>query len=183
MKLDIFGLDMRINDNLKEAIEQKLSKFDRFFDEGARGEVKLQPEGIDVRAEITFKIRSHYYRAEAVAPDAMSAVQQAIDSMERQIRKQKTRMKKRKRDYSYMDAYFAQQEALAEELLDEEEEDDFNIIRKKSFKIDVMTPDEAILQMELLDHNFLLFLSGETGKVCVVYRRRDGDYGLIEPEY
>ena len=78
-----------------------------------------------------------------------------------------------------MDAYFEQQEAQ----VDEPGEDEFHIIRRKSFPIDAMTPDEATLQMELLGHSFLIFLSSETGKVCVVYKRDDGDYGLIEPEY
>ena len=180
MKVDILGLDMRVNDTLKAAIEQKMSKFDRFFDESARGEVKLQPEGDGVRAEVTFKIQAHYFRAESAAPDAMTAVEQAINNMERQIRKNKSRMKKRIKDYSYMEAYFDQVEALANEPHESEE---FKIIRRKSFDIEEMTPDEAILQMELLGHSFLLFLSRVTGNVCVVYRRHDGDYGLLEPEY
>ena len=78
MRLEIFGLNMRINDTLREAIEQKMDKFSRFFDESARGEVKLQPEGNNVRAEVTINIRTHFYRAESVAPEAMTAVEQAI---------------------------------------------------------------------------------------------------------
>ncbi len=179
MKVEILGLDMRINDILRGAIEQKLAKFERFFDESARGEVKLQPEGALVRAEVTFKIQSLYFRAESVESDALTAVEQAIDNLERQIRKNKARMKKRLKDYSYMEAYFE----LAAFEGEEEYEEDFNIIRKKSFDIQEMTPDEAILQMELLGHSFLLFLSAETGKVCVVYKRHDGDYGLLEPVY
>ncbi len=179
MRLEIFGLNMRINDTLRTAIEQKMEKFDRFFGESARGEVKLQPEGNSVRAEVTINIRTHFYRAESAAPEAMTAVEQAIANMEGQIRKYKSRMKKRMKDYSYMDAYFEQQEAQREEPVD----DEFRIIRRKSFPIDAMTPDEATLQMELLGHSFLIFLSSETDKVCVVYKRDDGDYGLIEPEY
>lgn len=180
MKVDILGLDMRVNDMLKAAIEQKISKFERFFDESARGEVKLQPEGPSVRAEVTFKIQSLFFRAESVAPDAMTAVEQAIDNMEGQIRKNKARMKKRLKDYSYMEAYFDLEDILEDE---KEDEDEFRIIRRKSFDIEEMTPDEAILQMELLGHSFLLFLSEETGRVCLVYKRHDGGYGLLEPEY
>ena len=98
MKVEILGLDMRVNDMLRTAIEQKISKFERFFDESARGEVKLQPEGPSVRAEVTFKVQSLYFRAESVAGDAMTAVEQAIDNMEGQIRKNKARMKKRLKD-------------------------------------------------------------------------------------
>ncbi|MFA5586670.1 MAG: ribosome-associated translation inhibitor RaiA [Saccharofermentanales bacterium] len=180
MKIEILGLDMRINDTLKAAIEQKLSKFERFFDESARGEVKLQPEGVSVRAEVTFKIQSLFFRSESVAPEAMTAVEQAIDNLEGQIRKNKARMKKRLKDYSYMEAYFEQAERAGEER---HEEDDFRIIRRKVFEIDRMTPDEAVLQMELLGHSFLLFLSDESNRVCLVYKRHDGDYGLLEPEY
>ncbi|NLB50832.1 MAG: ribosome-associated translation inhibitor RaiA [Clostridiaceae bacterium] len=180
MKIEILGLDMRINDILRAAIEQKMSKFERFFDDSARGEVKLQPEGSMVRAEVTFKIQALYFRAESVASDAMSAVEQAIDNLEGQIRKNKTRMKKRLKDYSYMEAYFEHEEALGDE---DQDEDEFRIIRKKAFLISEMTPDEAVLQMELLGHSFLLFLSVETGRVCAVYKRHDGDYGLLEPEY
>ena len=180
MRIEIFGLNMRVNDSLRAAIEQKTAKFNRFFDENARGEVKLQPEGNNVRAEVTFNIRTHFYRAESVGPDAMTAVEQAIANMEGQIRKYKSRMKKRNKDYSYMEAYFEQQEVLKDEPA---AEDEFRIIRRKSFPIEAMTPDEATLQMELLGHSFLIFLSEETGKVCVVYKRDDGDYGLIEPAY
>jgi putative sigma-54 modulation protein len=180
MKVEILGLDMRVNDMLRTAIEQKISKFERFFDESARGEVKLQPEGPSVRAEVTFKVQSLYFRAESVAGDAMTAVEQAIDNMEGQIRKNKARMKKRLKDYSYMEAYFDYGDAQDEERQEDEE---FRIIRRKEFEIQEMTPDEAILQMELLGHSFLLFLSNETGKVCVVYKRHEGDYGLLEPEY
>jgi len=180
MKVDILGLDMRVNDTLRKAIEQKISKFERFFDESARGEVKIQPEGQSVRAEVTFKIQSLYFRSEAVAAEAMTAVEQAINNMEGQIRKNKARMKKRIKDYSYMEAYFDFEEAEGEAPHDDSE---FRIIRRKAFDIDEMTADEAILQMELLGHSFLLFLSTETGRVCAVYKRHDGDYGLLEPEY
>ncbi|HPX92855.1 MAG TPA: ribosome-associated translation inhibitor RaiA [Bacillota bacterium] len=180
MKVEILGIDMRINPILRAAIEQKMSKFERFFDDSARGEVKLQPEGAFVRAEVTFKIQALYFRAESVASDAMTAVEQAIDNLEGQIRKNKTRMKKRMKDFSSMEAYFDNEEALGEGMNDE---DEFRIIRRKSFTMSEMTPDEAVLQMELLGHSFLLFLSAETNRVCAVYKRVDGDYGLLEPEY
>ena len=116
------------------------------------------------RLRLTFE---HILSAESAASEAMTAVEQAIANMEGQIRKYKSRMKKRTKDYSYMEAYFEQQEALREEPV----EDEFRIIRRKSFPIDAMTPDEATLQMELLGHSFLIFLSSETDKVCVVTAR------------
>ena len=145
MQLEIFGKDIRVSDQQKEKIEVKLGKFDRFFGDEARGEVKIQPEGDQVRAEITIKIRRHFYRAEADAPDSISAVEQAINKLEPQM--------------------------------------EMDIIRRKSFQIDPMTADEAIIQMEMLGHSFLLYLSEENQKVALVYKRNDGNYGLIEPEY
>ncbi|MGI6617354.1 MAG: ribosome hibernation-promoting factor, HPF/YfiA family [Saccharofermentanales bacterium] len=183
MKMEILSLDMQVSDPLKKSIEQKLSKFKRYFDDHGRGEVKLQPEGKGVRAELTFKVRTHYFRSESVAEDAMSAVEQAIDRLEGHIRKYKSRMKKRVKDYSYMQAFLDAEEQPPTLEETEELREEFNIIRRKSFPISAMTTDEAILQMELLDHAFLIFLSDETGKVCVVYRRKDGGFGLLEPEY
>ena len=110
----------------------------------------------------------------------MTEVEQAIDNMEWQIRKNKARMKKRLKDDSYMEAYFDYGDAQSEERQEDEEA---RILRRKEFEIQEMTPDEAILQRELLGHSFLLFLSNETGKVCVVYKRHLGDYGLLDPEY
>lgn len=182
MKVNIYGKDMRVGDSLNEKIEQKLAKFHRYFDDEARAEVKLQPEGDQVRAEVTFKIRVHFYRAEAIAPDALSAVEQAIAKMERQIRKHKSRMKKQVKEYAYMKDYFAQ--AMQDDpAVSDEPQIEQDIIRRKNFRIDPMTPNEAVIQMEMLGHNFLLFLSEETGKVCLVYKRNDGHYGMIEPEY
>ncbi len=180
MKVNIYGKDMRVNDNLEATIERKLSKFDRYFDDRARAEVKLQPEGDQVRAEVTFKISSHFYRAESKEQDAITAVNDAIDNMERQIRKHKSRMKKQLKEYAYMKEYLAQTD-----LVDAAEDEyvDTNIIRRKSFAINTMTVDEAVIQMEMLGHAFLLFLGEDTGRVCLVYKRNDGNYGLIEPEY
>lgn len=180
MQLEILGKDIRISDQQKEKIENKLEKFNRYFGDEARGDVMIQPEGDQVRAEITFKVRRHYYRAEADAPDSISAVEQAISRLESQIRKQKSRMKKQKKEFAYMRDYFANEEFSVpeEELLME-----MDIIRRKSFQIDPMSPDEAVIQMEMLGHSFLLFLSEENNKVALVYKRYDGNYGLIEPEY
>ncbi|HHU03526.1 MAG: ribosome-associated translation inhibitor RaiA [Saccharofermentanales bacterium] len=180
MQLEIFGKDIRVSDQQKEKIEVKLGKFDRFFGDEARGEVKIQPEGDQVRAEITIKIRRHFYRAEADAPDSISAVEQAINKLERQIRKQKSRMKKQKKEYAYMRDFFANEEFAEPEA---EPQMEMDIIRRKSFQIDPMTADEAIIQMEMLGHSFLLYLSEENQKVALVYKRNDGNYGLIEPEY
>ena len=104
----------------------------------------LQPEGKGVRAELTFKVRTHYFRSESVAEDALSAVEQAIDRLEGHIRKYKSRMKKRVKDYSYMQAFLDAEEQTPPSEVDEAPREEFNIIRRKSFPISAMTPDEAI---------------------------------------
>ncbi len=179
MIIDIHGVGIKIGDNFHDKVHQKMQKFQRYFGDEAVGSVRFQHEHDDYRAEVTIKVRSHLYRAEAIAPEGIMALQKAIDILEGQIRKQKARMKKQSRQYDYMDEYFADLESLSAE----DEESLPVIIRRKSFEITPMDANEAVLQMELLDHNFFLFLNGNTGKVNLVYKRLDGNYGLIETEY
>ena len=98
--------------------------------------------------------------------------------LEGQIRKHKTKIEKKIHDYAYMKEYLKTQ---TDSVPDVEEEP--RIIKRKSFELDPMDADEAVLQMEMLGHSFLLFLDAETDKVCAVYKRKDGQYGLLEPEY
>ncbi len=185
MQITIVGIGMKVGEQLKEKVEKKLRRYDRLAGEDASVQVKLSPEGEDKKVEITIKRRGSYLRAEAVSEDLMDALDETVRVMDRQIRKQKTRLsKKHSRDYSHLTAYL---EELAKEELPVPERDELTkegkLIRRKSFEIEEMTAEEACLQMELLGHGFLLFLSPEDHQVCLVYRRRDGDYGLIEPEY
>ncbi len=178
MKININGKGMKVGDQLKNRIEDKLSKFDRFFGDEAVATVKVRPEKNQKCLEVTLKIGKHYYRAECTADDVFTALDQAMDVLEGQIRKHKTKIEKRIHDYAYMKEYLKSQVDLPE--TDEEEH---YIIRRKSFTLDPMDADEAALQMEMLGHSFLLYLDIETDKVCVVYKRHDGNYGVIEPEY
>lgn len=182
MKVNVTGKGVRIGDQLRERVEAKLKKYDRYFNDDATATVKVRPEGEQICVEITLKIKSHFYRAETVADDAYTALDLCIDVMERQIRKHKTRLEKNIHDYAYLQEYLKTQ-SVSEPSFDEEETSDGKLIRKKSFDISPMSADEACLQMEMLGHNFLLFLSEEGDRVCLVYKRKDGNYGLIEPNY
>ncbi len=177
MIINISGRDMKVHDRLREEVEEKLAKFHRFFDDETNASVKLQPLKEDIKAEFTLKIDKHIYRAEGVAQDVKQALQQAVDVMERQIRKHKSKIKKQRRQTEHFDNY------LEEIASPEQEEKIGQITRRKSFTIVPMSEDEATLQMEMLGHDFLLFLNAETGKVALIYRRKDEDYGLIEPKY
>ncbi len=178
MNITINGKGMKVGEQLRRRIENKLSKFNRFFGDEAEAFVKVKSEKDQKRIEVTLKIHKHFYRAECVADDAFTAMDEAIDVLEGQIRKHKTKIEKKIHDYAYMQEYLKTQVPEAEEA-----EDDYRIIRHKTFQIEPMDAEEAVLQMEMLGHNFLVYLDGESGRVCVVYKRKDGHYGLIEPIY
>jgi putative sigma-54 modulation protein len=178
MKLNVNGKGIKVGDQLQQRIEEKLGKFTRFFGDDITASVKVRPEKLQKYLEITLKIQKHFYRAETVADDVFTALDEAIEVLEGQIRKHKTRIEKRIHDYAYMKEYLKTEAPDTAEPAEEAK-----IIKRKSFDITPMEADEAVLQMELLGHNFHLYLDAETGKVCVVYKRKDGNYGLIEPNY
>lgn len=184
MKIVVTGKDIKIGEQLREKVEKKLSKFSRYFDDNAITTVKLRPDANNtVCAEITMKIQKHYYRAESVAQEVMTALDDAIDIMEGQIRKHKSRLEKNIRDFAYMNEYLKAADDFVDDEIEDQEDYVPDIIRRKTFLLSAMSPEEAVLQMEMLGHSFLLYLSPDTGKVCLVYKRKDGNYGLLEPEY
>ncbi|MDO5733962.1 MAG: ribosome-associated translation inhibitor RaiA [Eubacteriales bacterium] len=175
---NIVTRDLSLSPAIEEKVLKKTEKFDRWFGDEARMEIKFETEGKGYLCEITLQIRRHYYRSEAHEAEILNACETAIDGMERQIRKHKSRMKRRKVDFDYLKPYFADQANAPEEEAEEP-----RIVRRKSFPIEAMDVEEATLQMALLNHEFFLFLNAETGKAALLYRRKDGDYGLIEPQY
>lgn len=179
MIIKVQGKGMKVGSALQEKVENKLAKFHRFFDDETTATVKMQPEKNDIRVELTLNLKGQYTRAEAIAPEAIIALEQAVDNMERQIRKHKTKIKKQTKSKP-INMYLEEMPDIEDDV---ELDDEPQIIRRKSFMISPMDADEAVLQMELLGHDFLLYIDAETDKVCLVYKRLDGHYGLIEPEY
>ncbi len=177
MKITMNSKGMKIGPVLQERIEEKLRKFDRYFGDDATATAKLTHENGTVRMEVTLHVQNRFYRGETSAEDALSALDLAVEVMEGQLRKHKTRIEKRIRDNAYMKEY------LKHQTVAEEEESSSRIIRRKKFDLIPMDPEEATLQMEMLGHSFLLFLNMDDSKVNLVYKRKDGNYGLIEPEY
>ena len=159
------------------AAEKKLGKFDRIFKDGATATVKAAKKGNQESVEVTIVSMGTIYRSEKQAETVLIALDMAIDALERQIRKHKTKLEKRLREGAF--------ERTAEEpVIDAEEEGagaDISF-KTKTFAIKPMSPEEAVLQMELLGHSFFVFENDTTGKVNVVYVRKDGDYGLIAQE-
>ncbi len=172
MKTTIIGRKMTVSDSLKNLVEKKLRRFDKFFDESADAFVTFSKKRNMEIIELTISSRGILYRCEEEDTTFNNALDTAVDSLERQIRKHKTRLEKRLREGAFI------KEAND---IDVDEETDFKI-RTKTFFLKPMTAEEAILQMNLLGHQFFVFKDADTTDTCVVYKRKDGAYGLIMPE-
>lgn len=180
MKITTQGKGIKIGERLEGKIVSKMSKFDKYFgDEGAFN-VRIRPEGSMMVVEITMNLDKKLYRAEARDEEILTAVDKTVDKLESQIRKQKTKLLKKKKEYPQIASYLEEDNSAD---FDYEIENENKITRKKSFTLRPMTSEDAILQMEMLGHNFFVYLDAETDSVCVVYKRQDGNYGLLEPEY
>ena len=173
MKVTIIGRQMNVWAEMKEAIEAKLAKLDKYFGDDATATATLSSKRNLKSLEITINAYGTIFRSEADDETFRNALDKTIYSIERQIRKNKTRLSKKLRSGAFEDGIFDTGE-------DYEEDGEF-VIREKSFYFKPMSPEEAIMQMNLLGHDFFVFRDDHTEEVCVVYKRRDGDYGLITP--
>ncbi|MCQ2466365.1 MAG: ribosome-associated translation inhibitor RaiA [Clostridia bacterium] len=180
MKITTQGKGIKIGTRLEQKIADKMSKFDKYFGEEGTFNVRIRPEGDTMVVEITLKLNNKIYRAEAKDDEILSAVDKTIDKLESQIRKQKTKFLKQKKEYPQIISYLEEEADLD---YDFEDTDEKKIIKRKSFELRPMSSEDAILQMELLGHSFLVYLDADTNSVCVIYKRKDGQYGLIEPKY
>jgi putative sigma-54 modulation protein len=174
MKITIYGKQMTVRESLKVLVEKKLRKFDKFFGEETEAFVTCKVRKGDKIVEITVNYGGTTFRSEEESETFITALDRACEGLERQIRKNKTRLEKTVK----RGAFAAVDEGDDDEY---EEEAEFEI-RVKTFPFKPMTPEEAILQMNLLGHNFFAFTDADTSDVCVVYKRKDGNYGLIIPE-
>ena len=178
MKFDIYGENVSITDAMRNQIEKKLSFLERYFviDENTVASVRVKVYSYYEKVEVTIPTKVGILRAEVKGKDFYSAVDECIDKLEEQIRKQKTRLSRRHR------------EKLANSFVEEEEwvdpflEEDDTPVRTKSVKLEKMDLDEAIMRMEMLGHTFFIYLDDETNSSAVVYKRNDGGYGLIGTE-
>ena len=173
MKITIHGKQMNVRESLQVLIEKKLDKFNKFFGDETEALVTCKVrKGVKI-IEITISYGSTIFRAEEESETFITALDRSVEGLERQIRKNKTRLEKKMKSGAF----------VIEEDDDDEyvEEPEFRI-RTKSFPFKPMTAEEAILQMNLLGHTFFAFTDAKTSEVCVVYKRKDGDYGLILQE-
>lgn len=177
MKITITSRKVNLRDNFKERVEKKLSKFNRIFDEDTQANVTVTLEKNRQTVEITIRQNGIVYRAEQTAEEMNDALDAVIDALGRQIRKNKCRLEKKVRS-SAIDDFLAQEDMVPQE----EEESEYQIVRSKRFPVKPLDVEEAILQMNMVGHQFYMYRNAETGDINVVYRRKDGAYGLLEPE-
>ena len=182
MKITTQGNGIKIGERLEGKITDKLRKFDKYFGDEGSCNVRIRPEGTKMVVEITMKLDNRIYRAEAKDEEILTAVDRAIDKLESQIRRNKTKFLKKKKEYPQIANYLEDDNGSDFDYLEDEPEAS-KIARRKTFELRPMTAEDAILQMEMLGHNFLVYLDAETDSVCVVYKRKEGDYGLLEPKY
>lgn len=176
MKFTIIARKIELKDKARDYIEKKLSKLDKFFKEDSEARVVVGTIKDQEYVEANVYSQGMVYRAEVSDTDVCTATDRIIDIIERQIRKNKTRLAKKIKTESAIDNIMLS----GEEYTGGEEKSDFEIVKTKKFSIKPMTPNEAVLQMNLLGHNFFVFKDSETNDMSVVYRRKDGKYAIIE---
>lgn len=172
MKVTVNTKKMQVSQAFTDHAQERLdARLNKFFDEEADAKLMLTERKGNIELELTIRYNQMIYRAEQTAVDKNDALDAAIDKIIRQIRKNKTRLEKRLKD-----------SAFKQEFTDTVEEADISVIRYKQFDLRPMTAEEAILQMNMLGHNFFMFKDAETGNVNVVYQRADEGYAVLQPK-
>lgn len=180
MNYNIRGQRVPITDALRDYTEKKLSRLEKYFDPSITSEVNvtLSVTKGQHTVEVTIPASGLILRAEEQSEDMYASIDLVIDKLERQIRKHKTKLNRKFRQASGSKALFRENSTSVSTLEDEEE--DFELVRTKSFTFKPMDIEEAILQMNMLGHTFFVFSNSDSKSVNVVYKRNDGKYGLIE---
>lgn len=174
MKIQVRGKNIQVTDALKEYVEKRLGKLDKYFEKPTEAVVTLVVEKERHRVEVQIPINGYILRGEEESADMYSSVDTVEEKLEKQINKYKTRLNKKTKGLT-----IREMASPSEPSVDEEP----RLVRTKLFAIKPMLVEEAIMQMNLLGHSFYVFSNADTELVNVVYRRKDGNYGLIGPEF
>ena len=172
MNITITARKTTVKDSFKEKVEKKLAKFDRFFDDATASVTVTNEKNSRETVEVTIRSKSLIFRAEKTTEDRSESLDYVVDLLFKQIVKNKSKLKDKIKTNAFDDLNVAD-EGDAEEA--------YNIVKHKKFPVSPMSVEEAVLQMNMLGHQFFMFESVETGDINVVYRRNNGDYGLLEP--
>lgn len=177
MNISTIGRKITLRQSFISKVEKRLQKLDRYFEDDAKATVTASHEKDRFTAEITVKNKGILYRAERTAPSLDDAFNAAADQIVNQIVKNKEKLGTRiKRGAQEPDLFIPETDY-------EVEGGEPEIVREKTFAVESMSPDEAVLQMDMLDHSFFIFKDSLSGNINVVYRRQDGNYGLLKPLY
>ncbi len=176
MKFIITGRNIEVTEGLKAAIYEKLGKLERYFTPDTEIHVTLSVQKDSQKIEVTIPVKGNLIRSEQASSDMYVSIDLVEEVIERQLRRYKTRLIAQTQNVESFSASFLESE-------DEPENEGIKIVKTKKFAIKPMDAEEACLQMELLGHSFYVFFNSETEETNVVYKRKDGTYGLIEPEF
>ena len=173
MEINVRGTKVEITDSMRGYVTEKLGKLDKYISlDGVRASVLVKVRNYTQKVEVTIPLKTLILRAEAEEQDFYSAVDMVINKLERQIRKNKTKLQKREKK--------GLKELNVDEAIEIPEEKE--VVKRKKIDLKLMSSEEAILQMDLLGHNFFLYKDADTDMPAVVYKRKDGNYGIIETE-
>ncbi len=173
MRIDIRGDKVKVTEAIKKQVEEKLGKLDQYFEkpEELKAYVVIRVRNKEQIIEVTIPTPKFTLRSETSEEDLYAAIDFTVDKLERQIRKNKTKMRRKFKDVL--------QYEMMNDALETEEEPESQIVRRKTIELRPMDEEEAILQMELVDHDFFIFKNIDTESVSVLYKRKDGSYGII----
>lgn len=175
MRYTITGRNIEVTPGLRSAVEEKIGKLERYFSPDTEAIVTLSVQKDKQKIEVTIPVKGNIIRAEQASNDMYVSIDLVEEIIERQIKKYRKKLIDKKQNAQAFSELFVNEEY--------ETDDEINIVKTKRFGIKPMDPEEACVQMELLGHNFYVFLNGETEEVNVVYKRKGNTYGLIEPEF
>ena len=176
MRIKITGRNIELTDGIKDAVEDKLNKLEKYFTPDTDVYVTLSVEKERQKVEVTIPMKGNYIRSEQVSNDMYVSIDLVEEVIERQLKKYRTKLVTKQQSAASV---------FKQDFLDAASDDDeeIKIIRSKKFDMKPMYPEDACVQMELLGHDFFVFINAETEDVNVVYKRKGNTYGLIEPEY
>ncbi len=175
MKFIIIGKNIEVTPGLRQAVEEKIGKLEKYFNSDTEAHVTLSVEKERQKIEVTIPVKGNIIRSEQISSDMYVSIDLVEEIIERQLKKYKNKIA----DKQQGAVSSFKQEFLDNDYMDEEE---IKIIRNKKFDMKPMYPEDACIQMELLGHSFFVFINAETDQVSVVYRRKGNTYGLIEPD-
>lgn len=175
MNYIISGKNIEVTEGLRNAVQDKLSKLEKYFAADTGAQVTFSVEKDRQKIEVTIPMKGHIIRAEQVSDDMYVSIDLVVEVIERQVTKHRKKLIDKEQNVAYLNDAFVDE--------DVEDDDDIKIVRTKKFEVKPMYPEDACIQMDLLGHNFYVFRNAESDEVNVVYKRKGGTYGVIEPEY